>query len=79
VRDLVDHDLGDARDRHADPALGCRWTLGLAFAADRRALSVFGTLLGWLGVALTGSDTASNVLFGNLQKITSETTRLSPI
>ena len=32
----------------------------------------FGTLLGWLGVALTGSDTASNILFGNLQKITSE-------
>jgi len=39
----------------------------------------FGTLLGWLGVALTGSDTASNVLFGNLQKITSEQLGLSPI
>jgi lactate permease len=36
-------------------------------------------LLGWLGVALTGSDTASNVLFGNLQKITSEQLGLSPI
>ena len=41
--------------------------------------SFFGTLLGWLGVALTGSDTASNVLFGNLQKITSEQLGLSPI
>src|SRR6266540_108619 len=39
----------------------------------------FGTLLGWLGVALTGSDTASNVLFGNLQKITSEQLGLSPV
>ena len=38
----------------------------------------FGTLLGWLGVALTGSDTASNVLFGSLQKITAEQTGLSP-
>ena len=40
--------------------------------SGRTALSFFGTLLGWLGVALTGSDTASNILFGNLQKITSE-------
>ncbi len=40
----------------------------------------FGTLLGWLGVlAPTGSDTASNILFGNLQKITSEQLGLSPI
>jgi lactate permease len=39
----------------------------------------FGTLLGWLGVALTGSDTASNVLFGGLQRITAEQTGLSPI
>ncbi len=47
-------------------------TLGLAFAATGVFYPFFGTLLGWLGVALTGSDTASNVLFGNLQKITSE-------
>ncbi len=47
-------------------------TLGLAFAATGVLYPFFGTLLGWLGVALTGSDTASNVLFGNLQKITSE-------
>jgi lactate permease len=38
----------------------------------------FGTLLGWLGVALTGSDTASNVLFGSLQRITAEQLGLSP-
>jgi lactate permease len=47
-------------------------TLGLAFAATGILYPFFGTLLGWLGVALTGSDTASNILFGNLQRITSE-------
>jgi lactate permease len=54
-------------------------TLGLAFAATGVLYPFFGTLLGWLGVALTGSDTASNILFGNLQKITSEQLGLSPI
>ena len=54
-------------------------TLGLAFAATGVLYPFFGTLLGWLGVALTGSDTASNMLFGNLQKITSEQLGLSPI
>jgi len=54
-------------------------TLGLAFASTGVLYPFFGTLLGWLGVALTGSDTASNVLFGNLQKITSEQLGLSPI
>jgi lactate permease len=54
-------------------------TLGLAFAATGVLYPFFGTLLGWLGVALTGSDTASNVLFGNLQKITAEQLGLSPI
>ncbi|WP_398484472.1 L-lactate permease [Tardiphaga sp.] len=54
-------------------------TLGLAFAATGVLYPFFGTLLGWLGVALTGSDTASNVLFGNLQKITSEQLGLNPI
>src|SRR5712675_3619467 len=47
-------------------------TLGLAFAGAGVLYPFFGTLLGWLGVTLTGSDTASNILFGNLQKITSE-------
>jgi lactate permease len=54
-------------------------TLGLAFAASGVLYPFFGTLLGWLGVALTGSDTASNILFGNLQKITSEQLGLSSI
>jgi lactate permease len=54
-------------------------TLGLAFAHAGVFYPFFGTLLGWLGVALTGSDTASNVLFGGLQKITSEQLGLSPI
>src|SRR5438477_2800272 len=54
-------------------------TLGLAFATTGVLYPFFGTLLGWLGVALTGSDTASNVLFGNLPKITSEQLALNPI
>jgi lactate permease len=54
-------------------------TLGLAFASTGVLYPFFGTLLGWLGVALTGSDTASNVLFGNLQKITSQQLGLNPI
>jgi lactate permease len=54
-------------------------TLGLAFAGAGILYPFFGTLLGWLGVALTGSDTASNLLFGGLQKITSEQLGLSPI
>ena len=54
-------------------------TLGLAFAYTGWFYPFFGTLLGWLGVALTGSDTASNVLFGGLQKITSEQLGLSPV
>src|SRR5262249_56479770 len=54
-------------------------TLGLALARTGALYPFFGTLLGWLGVPLTGSDTASNVLFGSLQKITAEQTGLSPI
>ena len=54
-------------------------TLGLALAHTGSFYPFFGTLLGWLGVALTGSDTSSNVLFGSLQKITAEQTGLSPI
>ena len=54
-------------------------TLGLAFASTGVLYPFFGTLLGWLGVALTGSDTASNVLFGGLQRITSEQLGLSPV
>lgn len=54
-------------------------TLGLALAKTGVFYPFFGTLLGWLGVALTGSDTASNVLFGSLQKITAEQTGVSPV
>ena len=54
--------------------------LGLAFTRTGRDFyPIFGTLLGWLGVALTGSDTASNVLFGNLQTITAEKLGLNPV
>lgn len=52
--------------------------LGLAFARTGPLYPFFGTLLGWLGVALTGSDTSSNVLFGSLQKITAQQLGLSP-
>ncbi len=47
-------------------------TLGLAFTRTGRLYPFFAALLGWLGVALTGSDTSSNALFGGLQKITAE-------
>lgn len=53
-------------------------TMGLAFAQTGLLYPLFGTLLGWLGVALTGSDTSSNVLFGSLQRITAEQLDLSP-
>lgn len=53
-------------------------TLGLAFARTGYFYPFFGTMLGWLGVALTGSDTSSNVLFGSLQKITAQQLGLSP-
>ena len=58
---------------------GSDTTMGLAFAATGWWFPFFSPLLGWLGVALTGSDTSSNVLFGNLQKVTAEQTGLSPI
>jgi lactate permease len=53
-------------------------TMGLAFAQTGYLYPIFGTMLGWLGVALTGSDTSSNVLFGSLQRITAEQLSLSP-
>jgi lactate permease len=54
-------------------------TLGLAFAGTGLLYPFFGTMLGWLGVALTGSDTSSNALFGSLQRITAEQLGLSPV
>ncbi len=54
-------------------------TMGLAFATTGPLFPFFSPLLGWLGVALTGSDTSSNVLFGNLQRISAEQLGMSPI
>ncbi len=53
--------------------------LGLAFTHTGVLFPFFGTFLGWLGVALTGSDTSSNALFGGLQRITAEQLHLDPI
>jgi lactate permease len=53
--------------------------LGLAFTRTGWLFPFFGTFLGWLGVALTGSDTSSNALFGGLQRITAEQLHLSPV
>ena len=64
---------------HVTKYSGTDATLGLAMAHTGWFYPFFGTMLGWLGVALTGSDTSSNVLFGSLQKITAEQTGLSPI
>jgi lactate permease len=54
-------------------------TMGLAFASTGFMFPFFSPLLGWLGVALTGSDTSSNVLFGNLQQITAQQVGISPL
>jgi lactate permease len=54
-------------------------TLGLAFTKTGVLYPFFAAMLGWLGVALTGSDTSSNVLFGSLQKITAQQLGLNPI
>jgi lactate permease len=53
--------------------------LGLSLTRTGSLYPLFGTLLGWLGVALTGTDAGSNALFGNLQKVTAEQLHLSPI
>ncbi len=54
-------------------------SMGLAFASTGFLFPFFSPMLGWLGVALTGSDTSSNVLFGNLQQITAERLGISPV
>ena len=54
-------------------------TLGLAFANAGILYPFFGTLLGWIGVAITGSDTSSNVLFGSLQRVTAEHLGIDPV
>lgn len=60
-------------------AAGIDATMGLAFASTGVLFPFFSAMLGWLGVALTGSDTSSNVLFGGLQRITAEQLGLNPI
>ena len=54
-------------------------TMGLAMASTGWTYPFFGTLIGWMGVTVTGSDTSSNVLFGGLQKITAEQLGLNPV
>ena len=58
---------------------GLTYTLGLAFAATGVLFPFFASFIGWLGVALTGSDTSSNALFANLQKTTASQLSLSPV
>ncbi len=58
---------------------GMDTVLGLSLTRTGVGFPFFGTLLGWLGVALTGTDAGSNALFGNLQKVTAERLGLSPI
>jgi lactate permease len=58
---------------------GMDTVLGLSLTHTGSAFPFFGTLLGWLGVALTGTDAGSNALFGNLQKVTAEQLGISPI
>ena len=58
---------------------GMDTVLGLSLTHTGRAYPFFGTMLGWLGVALTGTDAGSNALFGNLQKVTALQLGLSPI
>jgi lactate permease len=58
---------------------GADVTLGLAFTRTGALYPFFAPLLGWLGVAITGSDTSSNALFGNLQRITAERLGLNPV
>jgi lactate permease len=58
---------------------GADTTMGLAFASTGVLFPFFSPLLGWLGVALTGSDTSSNVLFGNLQTVSATQIGVSPV
>ncbi len=58
---------------------GMTSTLGLALAASGGAFPFFGAVVGWLGVFLTGSDTSANALFGNLQVVTANALKISPV
>jgi lactate permease len=63
---------------HVTKFSGSDATMGLALAHTGFLYPFFGTLLGWIGVAVTGSDTSSNVLFGSLQKITAQQVGIDP-
>ena len=58
---------------------GTDTTMGLTLAATGFLFPFFSPLIGWLGVALTGSDTSSNALFGSLQRITSQQLGIDPV
>jgi len=58
---------------------GSTATLGLAFAATGVLFPFFSSMLGWVGVFLTGSDTSANALFGNLQVVTANRLNLNPV
>jgi lactate permease len=58
---------------------GMTSTLGLAFAATGSAFPFFSSMLGWVGVFLTGSDTSANALFGNLQVVTANALGINPV
>jgi lactate permease len=58
---------------------GMDTVMGLSLTRSGWIYPLFGTLLGWLGVALTGTDAGSNALFGNLQKVTAEQLGISPV
>ncbi|ANB58181.1 L-lactate permease [Anoxybacillus sp. B7M1] len=60
-------------------ASGMSTTLGMAMAKTGSLFSFFSPFLGWLGVFITGSDTSSNLLFGNLQKITAASIGMDPV
>jgi lactate permease len=76
---FVDHYSRHAGLGYVTKYSGTDATLGLALAKTGVFYPFFGTMLGWLGVALTGSDTASNVLFGSLQTITAKQTHVDPV
>jgi lactate permease len=58
---------------------GIQGTLGLAFAGTGVLFPFFSAVLGWLGVAATGSDTSANVLFGGLQVVAANTAHFNPV
>ncbi|AKU27106.1 L-lactate permease [Geobacillus sp. DSP4a] len=58
---------------------GMSTTLGMVLAKTGSFFPFFSPILGWLGVFITGSDTSSNLLFGNLQKVTATSIGMDPV